>query len=237
MINIKRLVWLDLIMGVCLLLGCSNIPPTPTALFTPSVEQMDKSPFTGVPCAAPCWQGLEVEKSSESEVMAVLPTLTFINQETVRKFQVSMPGADGIYGSGVLVEASCANSDRQCLSIVVIDNVLTKIVVGINYEISSANAIEYLGKPDLVGYDTIALEKIACEVYLVWKNRRLVLASTFERTTGLDQVEKNCHVVRDTGKIPVGFIIAEARYLSNAELNAKLSTGTGQFFEYTGMEQ
>ncbi len=71
-----------LIMGIIgiLLFGCMTSRPTaiPTPAFTPSPDQMDKSPFTGVPCAAPCWQGLEVGKSSESEVTSVLSTLTFI---------------------------------------------------------------------------------------------------------------------------------------------------------------
>jgi hypothetical protein len=57
--------------------------PTPAAIFTPLPEQMDQSPFTGTPCAAPCWHGLEVGKSSEDEVISVLSTLTFINQDSI----------------------------------------------------------------------------------------------------------------------------------------------------------
>lgn len=175
------------------LFGCMGSIPTtiPTPVFTPSSDQMDKSPFTGIPCAAPCWHGLEVGKSTESEVTSILPTLTFINHETIQTYHVSMPNYNySASAPGVLIEASCANSGRKCLTLSVIDNVLTDIEVGLNYDIRADQAIGYLGNPNYVGYDNIGSERVICEVYLVWNDSRFVLASRFEGVESSNDVEK-----------------------------------------------
>jgi len=222
------------LIGILISSGCSDSKATsiPSPIFIPLAEQIDKSPFTGVPCAAPCWQGLEVGKSSERDVIVVLSKLTFINQETVQTYHVSMPNIDySASAQGILIEANCANPGQQCLSLSVIDNVLTRIVIGLNYEIRPNEAIDYLGKPDYVGYDDFSAEKIMCEVYLVWKSSRLVLATKLGDSAG---AEKYCYVVRSEGKVPASLQISEARFLSDAELNNYLGTGTGKFFEFMG---
>jgi hypothetical protein len=197
---------------------------------------MDKSPFTGIPCAAPCWHGLEVGKSSESDVIAVLPTLTFINHDSIQMYRTSMPGIDKTYAPGVKIVASCPQSSKECLKLTVVDDILTKIVVGLNYELKPDEAIGYLGNPDYIGVAPIGGEIFICEVYLIWSGSRLVLASTFEANKDPDGIEKYCNVVGDTGKVPSSLLISEARYLSEAELNALL-LGTGKLFEFTGTTQ
>ena len=69
-----------------------------------------------------------------------------------------------------------------------------------------------------------------CEVYLVWRNSRLVLATRFEDAVGFD---KYCAVVRDEGKVPASLQIFRARFLSEPELNYDFETGAVGFFEFT----
>lgn len=230
-----QLAWTSSILFglLAFLYGCSTtrIGTLSTPQSTSSTEQMDKSPLTGVPCAAPCWQGLEIGKSNGDEVLATVDTLLFINHQSVETTQVSMPGIDGEYGSGILIRASCANSDQQCLSLAVVDNVLTNITVGINYDVKPDEAIAYLGNPDYIGYDNLGAEKVLCEVYMVWRDRRLILAARFNDASGATNY---CDVVRDKDKIPAGLLLSQARYMSEVELEAKLGTGTGKFFEFTG---
>lgn len=217
------------------LVGCIKYTPTPmpTPTLTPSPEQIDKSLFTGTPCAAPCWHRLEVGKSTEKEAIAVLPSLTFIDQKSVQiARRPSMPDFYvKLYGPGVEIFANCANSDRNCLYLTTANDILQKIIVGLNYEIRPDEAIEYLGNPDYVGYATVSSEKVLCEVYLVWKNSRLVLATSFPDSEG---AEKYCDVVRDEGKVPASLQILQARFLSGVELDSLLSTGFSTFFEFTG---
>lgn len=214
-----------------LLFGCVNADIS-TAIPTPLSGQMDLSPFTGIPCAAPCWYGLEVGKSTENDVISVLSTLTFIDQETMRTYKVSMPNYDyGKSAPGILIEANCTNTNQKCLTLAVIDNILTKIIVGFNYSMSQGAAVEYLGEPDYIGYGNLGSEKIICEVYLVWVDSRLVLATRFE---DFEQAEKYCYIVHNEGKAPSSLLILEARYLSEAELAAYLSSISNEFYEFTG---
>ncbi len=64
------------ILIASILVGCNRSSLSPTL--------MDKSAFTGIPCAAPCWYGLEIAKSNESEVVSTLKSLGFIDQETLK---------------------------------------------------------------------------------------------------------------------------------------------------------
>lgn len=224
------------IIGI-LLFGCMNSPPTTTStpIFSPSPEQIDKSPFTGIPCAAPCWHGLEVGKSTESEVISVLSTLTFISQDSIQIFRrPSMPDYYGEdFGPGIEINANCINPRTECLVLTTSNDVLQKIIVMLNYEIKPDQVIEYLGNPTIIGVAPVGGETFVCEVYLIWKNSRLVLASTFRADKDLEGVEKYCNIVRETTKVPSSLLITEVRYLSDAELKSLLLS-TNNFFEFSG---
>lgn len=211
--------------------GCSELPAKSS--FTPSPEQMDKSPFTGIPCAAPCWYGLEVGKSNEGEAIAILPTLTFLDQESVQIYRMpSMPDYYiNLYGPGVKIVGNCVNSEKECLVLTTANDVLQKIIVGLNYKVSPAEAIEYLNEPDYVGYGNLGSETVMCEVYLVWVDSRLILASRFE---DLEEAEKYCYSIHDEGKVLSSLLIQEARYLSDIELDGYLASISSEFFEFTG---
>jgi hypothetical protein len=222
------------LMGISLF-GCVNYIPTPaTPLVTLSPEQVDNSPFTGIPCAAPCWRGLEVGKSTEKDALEIVATLTFINQESVQVYRrPSMPDYHIMdSGPGIEIDANCINSEKICLNLTTANDVVQKIVVGLNYEIGPDEAIAYLGTPDVVVVLPIGSEIFVCDVDLVWKNSRLVLTSTFRADTDLEGVKKYCDGISNTAKVPSSLLISEARYLSDVELNALLAGG--KVFEFTG---
>lgn len=229
-----RHIFLIMLMGMSLI-GCANHTPTPaTPVVTLSPEQIDTSPFIGIPCAAPCWHGLEVGKSTEKDALEAVSTLNFINQESVQVYRrPSMPDyyiKD--YGPGIEIEANCVKSEKICLNLTTANDVVQKIVVGLNYEIRPDKAITYLGTPDTIVVAPIGSEIFVCDVDLIWKNNRLVLTSTFRADTDLEGAKKYCDVVNDTGKVPSSLLISEAQYLSDVELNALLTYGKA--FEFTG---
>lgn len=218
-----------LMIGV-FLFGCYSFGSTPT----PSLDQMDRGPFTGIPCGAPCWHGLVIGQSNENDVMSTLPTLAFINHSTINVHQMqSLPSLDpSIWGKGVEITANCINAEKQCVTIRVVENALTEVVTVMNYNIRVDEAIGYLGDPDYIGFDRAGGEQIACKVYLIWKEKQLVLTSQiFE---GADAVEKNCYVIRDTAKVSSTLSISEARYILIRTIEVLLSSSAGEFFEFTG---
>jgi len=195
---------------------------------------MDKSPFTGIPCVAPCWQELKVGESSESEVIAVLSTLSFLKQDTIFVDPVpSLPSLEpGIWAAGVRITASC-KYQPQCLTLVIVDDILTEIIIHPNYEINAEEAIGYLGDPDYIGYLYLGAEEVWCDVYLVWVDKKLVLSSSFK---GIREVENSCRKVHDTKRIPSSFIITKINYTTIAAIENLLDPdGTSVFFEYTGL--
>ena len=210
------------------LFGCAG----PTA--TPPPDEMDKSPFTGIPCAAPCWHGLEVGNSSESDVLSTLSTLTYINQDTITIHPVqSLPSINpGTWSQGIMIFANCVYPDKQCLAISVVDDILTEIIVLLIYELEVSEAVKYLGRPDHIGFDRAGGEQVACRVYLIWSEKQLVLASKiFE---GPNAAEKNCFSIRDTGKASAKLLISEAKYMSVAAIEELLSGIRSEFFQYMG---
>ena len=223
--NYRLNYWGLIIVGL-LLFACSEQTPTP--------EHVDKSPFTGIPCAAPCWHGLVIGQSNESDVMSTLPSLTFINQNTINVHQMqSLPSLDpSIWGKGIEITIACINTEKQCVTIRVVENTLTEVVTVMNYNIRVDEAIKYLGDPDDIGFDRAGGEQIACQVFLVWKEKQLVLASqVFE---GANAVEKNCYVIRDSGKVSSDLLIYEARYISIRTIEILLSSSAGEFFDFSG---
>jgi hypothetical protein len=210
------------------LFGCTE----PNVL--PSPDQMDKSIFTGDPCAAPCWQGLEVGVANEREITAKLPTLTFVNPDTIQMFRGgTMPSiVPTTFSQGVIIKADCKYPEKPCLMLTIVDDILVEIVVSLNYDISVGEAIEHLGNPDHIGYGMLGAEKIVCEVYLVWNEKKLILAS--KKFEGPKATENSCGVVRDTGKVASNLLILEARYLPTAAIEFMLSRSYNVTFEFTG---
>lgn len=227
-----RLIYRILIMSIIgiFLFGCFESPSMPS----PSPDQMDKSPFTGIPCAAPCWQDLLIGKSNESDVMSTLPNLTFINQDTIYVHQMlSMSSLDpNVSAQGVEITANCIYPKKQCLTIRVVADIMTEIVVVMNYKLRLDEAIKYLGTPDYIGFERAGGEQVSCEVYSVWSEKQLVLSS--EKFEGHNAVERNCYLIRDTGKISSSLLISDASYMSPATIEKLLSIGRSEFFEFSG---
>ncbi len=213
-----------IIIIVAFLAGCSQ--------FTVSFDQMDISPFTGIPCAAPCWQGLVIGKSTESEVMSTLQTLTFINQKTISVHRMSMPDLDQKnFGLGAEITANCIRPGERCLTISVESGVLTGVEVALNYKIRLDEGIKYLGDPDYIFYQWLGAENVSCEIQLIWISRQFVLAAV--PFTG-DMVEKYCGVSQENGKTVSSLIISKARYVSMAEIDSLVSPDNSEAFKYLG---
>lgn len=212
-----------IILGL-FLLSCSQSTPSP--------DQIDKSPFTSSPCAAPCWHGIVIGESDESKVMSTLETLSFIDQESINVHRMSMSALDpNIEAEGVEITASCIQPHKPCLTLRVVDNLLTEIELILNYEIMLDEAIRYLGNPDYIGYQMKGAEQVSCDINLVWASKQLVLSS--EAFMG-SKISDHCYMVRDTNKTTPSLAIFEAKYMSPQAIELLLSTGAGEFFEFSG---
>jgi hypothetical protein len=191
-----------LISGEMILLGCSGFG---NAI---SSDRMDKSFFTGMPCAAPCWYGLEIGKSNESEVMDVLATLKFVDQNEIHVQ----------YGDNEKsISAGCAlQPEKICASLDIVSERLRSITSYLNYKTTIAEAIKYLGNPDKVGYSIRGVEKINCVIQFAWVERQLVLTST--PLSGKKGCDISITAFR-TGLTDAGLEIGTVDYLPVEDIN------------------
>jgi hypothetical protein len=211
-----------------LLFGCSVSTPTP------SIEQMDKSPFTGDPCAAPCWHGLVIGESSENEALSKIPTLTFIDPNSIQLFREnSAPGLDpkdSNYAAQII--ANCITVEEQCLVLRTESYILTEIELILNYEVTVQDAIRYLGVPDYIGYQKLGVaHDVLCELDVIWVSKQLILAS--EIFESYEAVER-CGAVRETGKVESNLLISKVIYKTEGAIEILLEDGSRVgFFEFS----
>jgi hypothetical protein len=144
-----------------------------------------------------------------------------------------MPGLDPeIWSQGMKITASCTYPNTPCLTINVVNNILTEIDIVLNYKITVEEAIKYLGNPDYIGADRASGELIACRVYSVWSGKQLVIVSRiFE---GVQEEEENCGLVWVSGKILSSTLLSEVRYVSVAYIEKNQPSTGGLFVEFKG---
>jgi hypothetical protein len=92
-INMKQklvLMIIFIIMAGALLFGCrrplqNDIEPLAINSPTITIDELllDRSLLTDKPCMAPCWYGLDINKSTKDKVMETLKTLSFIDQNRI----------------------------------------------------------------------------------------------------------------------------------------------------------
>jgi len=207
-----------ILLGICgflsigvMLSGCLGMNGT----LAP--ELMDKSPFTGNPCAAPCWYGLEIAKSSESEVVSTLKSLSFIDQETLEIKSISGPSFDPkITVPGKWITADCQRPKTHCLDVKIADGRLRDIKSILNYKITFDEVVKDIGNPDKVVRTDYSAEVIACYIRLVWVQKQLVLVSKrFPGAKGCDYSQ----TAASSGLVDASLEIAEVDFLPNEEIN------------------
>lgn len=220
------------IIVLAFLAGCGN-PETTPAMPLPAI--IDRSPFTGVPCSAPCWYGLVIGKSSEGEVRSTLEVLPFLDQSTIDYVQRKwMPGiAPNIDAQGVDVYASCIRPHQPCVELSVADNVLTRIDILLNYQISVGEIVENLGAPDYVGTQQSGVEVRTCEVVLIWYSKQLILTSAPIALYN-SSPRNDCDVVQDTGKPASNLAMSNVSYRSLPWVDSWLHDDGSQYFRFTG---
>ncbi|MGB8644196.1 MAG: hypothetical protein WCF84_03100, partial [Anaerolineae bacterium] len=119
------------LLAVVILTGCTawGWGATPTPTLEPSL--IDSSILTGIPCVAPCWYGLEIGRSTKSDILAVAQTLSFVDPKSFPEEPVYYWDlAKQANTVGTQISLRCRQpEDSSCVSLVVVNNVLKQIYV------------------------------------------------------------------------------------------------------------
>jgi hypothetical protein len=181
---------------IAVIMACQRIP---SEISTPMLDDSltDRSVVTGLPCKAPCWYGLEVGKSTESEALSTLHELSFIDASTVQETKIGY--WDPILQENLpakLISASCKEpQERQCVGLIIAENQLKIIVLFPNYEITFLDVVDSLGSPDYVSLGlTPPVHSPSCSIGLIWKSRQIII----------DHVDRSSTKLCDLGNANVG---------------------------------
>ena len=107
----------------------------------------DDSFLTGDPCQAPCWYGLELNRSDPEDVRSTLRTLPFVDATSI----ITRP--TGWYDSqdAILIEYKCVGQpEATCGGVLVSEGIIVRLSLPVQVPITLRDAVDRLGQPDFV---------------------------------------------------------------------------------------
>jgi hypothetical protein len=146
-----------------------GVAPTPT--LEPSL--IDSSILTGVPCAAPCWYGLEIGRSTKADILATARTLSFIDSQGITENPSGYcDPATRADIAATMIHLDCRQpKGSPCASLLVVNDVLKEIYLFPPPSLSLGQAVTHLGPPDYVRRMSRLNSTSLCDIALIWKQR------------------------------------------------------------------
>lgn len=126
----------------------------------------DRSFLTQQPCAAPCWYGLEPDKSTLDDVMATLRKLPSVDSSSIWEGTVYWGGDEGAKQIGF----SCLHpKDQRCGGGFIFSRgVVKRISLTPAYELTFQMAVDRIGNPDYLEYRPYSPHGEGCWIGLYW---------------------------------------------------------------------
>ncbi len=181
---------------VAALVGCVS-PAPPTATLEPSLT--DQSILTDNPCAAPCWYGLELGKSTKADALATARTLSFIDSkefpETPDRYMY-LNGSKQEYVPATSIRLICRQPEKDgCAALLFVNDSLKQVNLYPNYDLSFGEMVAHLGAPDYIQFFPTSGPGPSCSAALIWKQRG-IRATFFSGEANNEQVRCNT-VIKD----------------------------------------
>lgn len=209
----QSIIYLSL-LGIGLLLASSCSSATPITKPTRAVlepELMDKSWLTGTPCEAPCWYGLELGKSTYSEVLITIKSLSFLNPARFNENNWDYPDYEsGEFYPGKMVSIDCKTPNYHvCVSMRFKEDTLEDLFIDLNYDIQLGEVVEILGEPDGFSATPTGVEDHDCLLKLYWLERRIIIFHHQNR----DELPDLCQIIKDNENlIPSDLLVDTVNY-------------------------
>ncbi len=184
--------------------------PTPTPILDESLA--DRSLLTGEPCEAPCWQMLELGKSTKSDVIAKLRDLTFINASTIGEAPSTYWYLDPVQAvSAIRVHANCIVPKRHCVGLELVNNQLVAVRFVPNYTLLVKDLVDRFGPPDFVR-PVLHQDGRKCLLFYTWEMRQILARSSIpdgkDRCESIEDghgLDKNLNIIGVRYELPGAF--------------------------------
>jgi len=147
---------IGLLVGILLLLPLNSCSIDPAFI--------DRSFLTGETCEAPCWYGLEIDKSTKADVLAELDQLPFVERGTHKEY-----GASWLNDQNAKeIQFHCLNRpDEVCGGALISNDILKRLWVSVGYNLSFEQAVDKLGPPDFLDFEQFSMSG-KCRIDLLW---------------------------------------------------------------------
>lgn len=180
----------------------------------------DTSWLTISPCDTPCWHELRLSKTSITDAITAIKELSFINPESLRLVETSLPSKNI---ESVLAE--CKESPgKTCVDVRFYEKTLESIYIWPNYQISFDQAIEQLGEPDGFFYTPLGVETSGCYISLIWIKQQMTLS--FSEETGVIKRDLCSHLLETNWKVPKNIPVQTVSIVSGDRINSIMLNDT-----------
>jgi|GEM_PF-3324072 hypothetical protein len=220
--NIKpHLMLLVLNLVIFLLLAsCSSSNQLDTSVESPNFN--DVFFLDDISCVEPCWNNLNIGESTEAEVLDVILSMEFVEQNSLRTLPQSMPDIvdNQKWVDGKQIIVNCINRLNPCLEIGIANDKLRDIQIELDYGLTLGAVIIRFGEPNYVGYEDIGGDVIDCRTLFIWENKQLALYSTVFNTP--NDVSNFCYEIQASGSVDINIIVQRAIYLPVTDITRKI---------------
>lgn len=176
---------------------------------------VDRSFITQEPCAAPCWYGLELEKSSEEDVYTVLENLPFVNYNSIKEWGTVW--GDDENAKEIFYDCQHPRKKR-CGGFILSNDRLKQLWVSVNYNLSFFDVVQILGPPNHISYVPRSGEIAGCTLALYWPKKSIYIRShQREGCPALDTLKKGVKIDSDTKVTYITYIDLETFNLGTRE--------------------
>jgi hypothetical protein len=197
------------VFGVLLLLtSCSGDKPGEFVDPAQNPDLVDQSWLAEQNCATPCWQGLELGKTSRKEAEAVVGKLSFVGDKTVYEG-----------GPGTTLSYPCKKPvDMSCLALHFQNWVLTDVWLYLNYQITIEQVVERIGLPDSLVISIGGSERPICYVNFLWIKRQMELNYYQEGMSICNSI------YTENGRVSKGLFVQTVHYITSEEMTSMIET-------------
>lgn len=176
---------------------------------------IDRSFLTQQPCAPPCWYGLQIEESTESDVVATLKTLPFIDQETISRYGPTEQDDE----NDLRISYDCRYArekalEKRCGGARLSQDRLKSIWMAVNYELTFETVVDLLGPPTYIDYGPYHVEVPGggCIVDLAWPDRGIVVGYLDTTGNSLCQAIRNGTLIDSNAQVQTIYYIAREAF-------------------------
>jgi hypothetical protein len=145
--------------------SCSGI-----TLSTTDSALVDKSFLTGKPCTAPCWYGLEIDKSTRADTLDKLNQLDFVKHNAYKEYGTVWNNDQNARE----IQFYCLNQPNEvCGGALISNNILKRLWLKVGYDLSLKDVIDKIGPPDFQDYE-LQIQG-GCNISLWWTERGILI--------------------------------------------------------------